>query len=43
MEKVKTPKDFDLAGRGAIIPGAARGVGKGIVRVFAESGATWAW
>lgn len=33
------PKEFDLKDKTVIISGASRGVGKGIVRVFAEAGA----
>ena len=33
------PKEFDLKGKTVIIAGAARGVGRGIVDVFAEAGA----
>ena len=33
------PKEFELQDKTVIISGAARGVGKGIVRVFAQSGA----
>ena len=33
------PKEFDVAGRTVIVTGAARGIGKGIVQVLAESGA----
>ena len=33
------PKEFELKDKTVIISGAARGIGKGIVRVFAESGA----
>lgn len=33
------PKEYDLQDKTVIISGAARGIGKGIVRVFAEAGA----
>jgi len=33
------PADFQIEGRTVIVTGAARGIGKGIVRVFAEAGA----
>ena len=33
------PNEFDLKGKKIIISGASRGLGKGIVRVFAEAGA----
>ena len=33
------PSEFELKDKTVIISGAARGIGKGIVRVFAESGA----
>lgn len=33
------PIEYDLKGKTVIISGAARGIGKGIVRVFAEAGA----
>ena len=32
-------KQFDISGKNIIITGAARGIGKGIIRVLAESGA----
>lgn len=33
------PSEYDLKGKNVIISGASRGIGKGIVRVFAEAGA----
>ena len=33
------PKELDVAGKTVVVTGAARGIGKGIVRVLAESGA----
>jgi len=33
------PNEFDLKDKTIIISGASRGLGKGIVRVFAEAGA----
>lgn len=33
------PKEFDIAGKSIIVTGAARGIGRGIVRVLAEAGA----
>jgi len=33
------PNEFDLKDKTVIISGASRGLGKGIVRVFAEAGA----
>ncbi|CAI7993159.1 3-oxoacyl-[acyl-carrier-protein] reductase FabG [Geodia barretti] len=35
----RLPTEFDVAGKTVIVTGAARGIGKGIARVFAESGA----
>ncbi len=35
----KAPAEFDVEGRTVIVTGAARGIGKGIVRVLAGSGA----
>ena len=35
----RLPTEFDIAGKTVIVTGAARGIGKGIARVFAESGA----
>ena len=34
-----TPQEFDIQGKTIIVTGAARGIGKGIVRVLASSGA----
>ncbi len=33
------PREFDVSGRAVIVTGAGRGIGKGIVRVLAETGA----
>jgi NAD(P)-dependent dehydrogenase (short-subunit alcohol dehydrogenase family) len=33
------PQEFDVRGKTVIVTGAARGIGKGIARVMAHSGA----
>ena len=35
---MKVPEEFDIEGQTVIVSGAARGIGKGIVRVLAEAG-----